>query len=86
MSQDMVRNRKCGELDEPFMPRGHGGRRVTAGITKWKDLIRGLSLLFKKLYFEIIIDSHAVVRNNPERSHIPLTQRVGVFISLYVQI
>lgn len=39
MSQDMVRNRKCGELDEPFMPRGHGGRRVTAGITKWKDLI-----------------------------------------------
>lgn len=71
----MVRNRKRGELDKPFMPRGHGWRRVTAGITKWKDLIRGTSLLFlKKLYFEIIMDSHAIVKNNPERSHIPLTQ------------
>lgn len=48
VSKDMIRNRKRGELDEPFMPRGHGWRRVTAGITKWKDLIRGTSLLFFK--------------------------------------
>lgn len=71
VSKDMGRNRKCGELDKPFMPRGHDWRKVTAGITKWKDLIWGTSLLFKKLYFEIIIDSHAVVRNNPEISYTP---------------
>lgn len=49
MSKTMVMGgtRKPVGLDEPFMSRSHGWRRIAAGITKWKDpYVRRLCLFF----------------------------------------
>lgn len=78
MSKAMVMcgSRKPVGLDETFMSRSHGWRRIAAGITKWRDpSVRRLCFFFFFLtfYSEIIIDSHAVVRNNTDKSLYPVT-------------
>lgn len=87
VSKGMVRNRKRGELDEPSRPEVMVGGESELESQSRKTFLsqRNFFAFFKKLYFEIIMDSHAIVRNNPERSHIPLIQWMGVFISLYIQ-
>lgn len=76
MSKGMVRNRKRGELDEPSRPEVMVGGESELESQSRKTFLsqRNFFAFFKKLYFEIIMDSHAIVRNNPERSHIPLIQ------------